>query len=196
MKRSTRDKILAATLALIEGPEGVEGVTMRRVAARAGITPMAIYKHVAHRDALMEAATAAEYARLASYFARANARKRVKGFRGMLGYFDYACDHPHLFRYMFSSKRKNAPTFPADLKAGASPTLNILHAVVARLMDEGALKRDDVFETSLTIWAHAHGLLTLYLDGRISLSRRVFRRLYMRSLDRLLNGLREGKPTS
>jgi len=92
---------------------------------------------------------------------------------------------------MFSSNRKDSFTFPADLKAGKSPTLNILHTVVARLMEKGVLKKDDVFETSLTIWAHAHGLITLYLNGRIKLSRNSFRNLYMRSLKRLLDGIRE-----
>jgi|SRR5208282_1398633 len=191
MKQPTRERISAAVLELIEDPEGVDGVTMRSVAARASITPMAIYKHFVNRDALLQTATAAEYKRIASYFAQANARKSVKGLRGMLGYFDYACDHPHLFRYMFSSNRKDSFTYPADLKAGKSPTLNILHTVVARLMEEGALKKDDVFETSLTIWAHAHGLITLYLNGRIKLSRNSFRNLYMRSLNRLLEGIRE-----
>ena len=191
MKPSAREKILEVVLELLEGPKGLDAVTMRAVAARSGITAMAIYRHFASRDALLEAATVAEYGRMSGYFARAAARKNVKGLRGMLGYFDYACDHPHLFRYMFSSNRKDFFTFPAELKAGKSPTLNMLHADVARLMEEGVLKKGDVFETSLTIWAHAHGLMTLYLHGRIKLPRNSFRKLYMRSLNRLLDGIRK-----
>jgi len=191
MSQSTREKILAAVLKLLESPQGIDAVTMRGVATRAGITPMATYKHFANRDALLHAATAAEYGRLSAYITRANSRKSISALHSMLGYFDYACDHPHLFRYMFSSRRKDLFTFPVDLNAGKSPTLNMLHRTVAGLMEEGILKRDDVFETSLTIWAHAHGLITLYLAGRIKLSRNSFRKLYLRSLDRLLDGIRK-----
>jgi AcrR family transcriptional regulator len=191
MKKDTRERILGAVLELMEAPAGADGVSMRSVAAMAGISAMAIYKHFADRDALLQAATAAEYDRLADYFNRANARLEVRGLRGMLGYLEYACDHPHLFRYMFSSKRSDALAYPADLNAGKSPTLNILHTAVAHLMELGELATDDPFETSLTIWAHAHGLISLYLSGRIKMPRAAFRRLYMRSLNRLLQGLRE-----
>jgi len=150
---------------------------------------MAIYKHFPHREALLQAATAAEYKKLAKCFDRANARTAIPGLRGMLGYLDYACDHPELFRYMFASHRQDAFTYPADLAVGKSPTLNILRAVVASLMEGGLLGRDDVSETSLTIWAHAHGLITLYLAGRIQMPRKAFRDLYKRSLDRLWVGL-------
>lgn len=191
IKPATRDVILATVRELMESPTGADGVSMRSVARSVGITAMAIYKHFPDREALLQAATAAEYGRLAKYFERANARTEVKGLRGMLGYLDYACDHPQLFRYMFAARRGDAFTYPADLKAGASPTLNILHRVVMRLMEEGTFATDDAFETSLTIWAHAHGLITLYLSDRIRMPKRAFRDLYMRSLHRLLDGLRK-----
>ena len=189
-KQSTREKILVAALELMEDAAGVAGVTMRRVAASAGVTAMATYKHFRDRDALLGAATAAEYPRIASYFARANARTEVPGLRGMLGYFDYAFDHPQIFRYMFSGIRADAFVFPGDLDGGKSPTFNVLQAVVSQLMDGGVFQRDDVAETALSIWAHAHGLITLHLNGRVTMPRAAFRKLYVRSLDRLLNGLR------
>src|ERR1039457_3570230 len=86
--QSTREKLLALALDLMEGPEGADGVTMRGVAASAGVTTMATYKHFQNRDALLRAATAAEYPRIAGYFARANARTEVPGLRGMLGYLN------------------------------------------------------------------------------------------------------------
>jgi AcrR family transcriptional regulator len=188
-KQPTRDRLLAVALELMEGAEGVDGVTMRAVAAAAGVTTMATYKHFQNREALLHAATAAEYPRIAGYFARANARTEVPGFRGMLGYLNYALDHPQIFRYMFSSHRADAFVFPHDHEARKSPTFNVLLTVVAELMDRQVLRSDDVAETALSIWAHAHGLITLYLCGRIAAPRAAFQKLYLRSLDRLLHGL-------
>lgn len=187
--QSTRERLLAVALELMEGPDGVDGVTMRAVAAAAGVTTMATYKHFQNRDALLRAATAAEYPRIAGYFARANARADVSGMRGMLGYLNYALDHPQIFRYMFSSRRADAFVFPHDLKESKSPTFNILLGVVSDLMERKVLRSDDVAETALTIWAHAHGLITLYLSGRIAAPRATFQGLYLRSLDRLAHGL-------
>ncbi len=195
-QHSTRDKLLAAALELMERPEGADGVTMRRVAAAAGVTTMATYKHFPSRDALLRAATAAEYPRIAGYFARANAKAGVPGMKGMLGYLNYALDHPQIFRYMFSSQRDDAYVFPNDLEGGKSPTFNILLAVVADLMEGKILRSDDVAETALSIWAHAHGLISLYLSGRIKTTRVGFQKLYLRSLDRLAHGLAPAAPTA
>jgi AcrR family transcriptional regulator len=162
---------------------------MRGVAAAAGVTTMATYKHFPSREELLRAATAAEYSRIAGYFARANAKSEVPGMRGMLGYLNYALDHPQIFRYMFSSGRDDAFVFPDDLKGGRSPTFNVLLAVVADLMERKIFRSDDVAETALSIWAHAHGLITLYLSGRVEVSRVAFQELYLRSLDRLVHGL-------
>lgn len=189
MRVSTREKICRIALRMLDEPKGAAGVSMRRVARLARITPMAIYKHFMNRDALLRAATATEYKRIGGYFRRANARSSIRGLRGMLGYLDYALDHPNLFQYMFSSARKDAYTFPSELNAGKSPTLNILHSFVREAIDSGVLRKNDVFETSLAIWAHAHGLIALYHAGRIELPRKQFRQLYMRSLNYLLDGL-------
>lgn len=173
----------------MEGPGGVDGLTMRAVAASAGLTTMATYKHFRNRDALLRAATAAEYPRILGYFARANARTEVPGLRGMLGYLHYALDHPQLFRYMFSAERDDAFVFPRDLDGSKSPSFKVLQGVVSELMDRQVLRSDDVAETALSIWAHAHGLITLYLCGRITAEPASFQDLYMRSLDRLLLGI-------
>jgi AcrR family transcriptional regulator len=187
--QATREKLLAVALELMEAPDGVDGVTMRAVAAAAGVSTMATYKHFQSRDALLRAATAAEYPRIAGYFARANARTEAPGMRGMLGYLNYALDHPQIFRYMFSSPRADAFAFPHDLKENRSPTFNILLGVVSELMERRVLRPDDVAETALSIWAHAHGLISLYLSGRIAAPRAAFQELYLRSLDRLVHGL-------
>jgi AcrR family transcriptional regulator len=187
--QATREKLLAVALELMEGPNGVDGVTMRAVATAAGVSTMATYKHFQSRDALLRAATAAEYPRIAGYFARANARTEVPGMRGMIGYLNYALDHPQIFRYMFSSQRADAFAFPHDLKESKSPTFNILLGVVSELMERRVLRPDDVAETALSIWAHAHGLISLYLSGRIAAPRAAFQELYLCSLDRLVHGL-------
>lgn len=150
---------------------------------------MALYKHFPNREALLRAATSAEYERIGGYFRRANTGSRMEVTEGMLGYLNYAFDHPNLFRYMFSSPREDASTFAAGLREGKSPTLNILFSVVEGQMRSKRFRSDDLHEVALAIWAHAHGLIMLHLAGRIGLSKSHFRELYLRSLKRLVRGL-------
>ena len=189
MSRDTRSRISTAARDLLDASADSATVTIRRVAAAVGVSPMAIYKHFPNRKALLRAATSAEYERIAGYFHTANARSQGHAMQGMLGYFNYALDHPNLFRYMFSSAREDAFTFATELKQGKSPTMNLLFALVESQMRSKKWHADDVHEVALSVWAHAHGLIMLHLAGRIGLSKRHFRNLYLRSLDRLQRGL-------
>jgi AcrR family transcriptional regulator len=49
----SRDRVLDAALKLADR-EGVEGLSMRRLAAELGVVPMALYKHVANKDELLD----------------------------------------------------------------------------------------------------------------------------------------------
>ena len=49
-----RDRVLAAAVALADDG-GLESLTMRRLAQELGVVPMALYKHVASREALVDA---------------------------------------------------------------------------------------------------------------------------------------------
>jgi AcrR family transcriptional regulator len=51
---STSKRIATAARRLLD-KEGVEGVTMRRVAKAVGITPMALYRHYPDRAGLLNA---------------------------------------------------------------------------------------------------------------------------------------------
>lgn len=52
-----RDTLIAATLRMI-GNHGIEAVTMRRLAAELGVSPMAAYRHVGSKDELLRLAAA------------------------------------------------------------------------------------------------------------------------------------------
>lgn len=50
----TRDRVLDAAVDLADG-ESLDAVSMRRLAQDLGVVPMALYKHVAHKDELVDA---------------------------------------------------------------------------------------------------------------------------------------------
>jgi AcrR family transcriptional regulator len=52
-----RDAVIAATLSIIDS-EGIESVTMRRIATALGVSPMAAYRHVSSKEELLRLAAA------------------------------------------------------------------------------------------------------------------------------------------
>jgi AcrR family transcriptional regulator len=190
-KKSTAERIAESALRILE-EEGPEHVSMRRIALAVGITPMAIYHHYPDREALLKSITDAEFAKLKTYSDSAIEKYKSKPDLTLLGmpYLDYAFDRPRVFDYVFSKPRFDARKFPEDFRARRSPTLTPLADVVREAMKKRELKKDDVWEVALQLWAHAHGYVTLYRAGRFSLDEKKFRALYHRAMRRLLHGLR------
>jgi|HubBroStandDraft_1064217.scaffolds.fasta_scaffold48711_2 AcrR family transcriptional regulator len=186
----TSQQIYQSALRILEA-EGPQAVSMRRVAKEVGITAMAIYHHFSSREALLDAVVNSEFERLVGFFNPLNGKRNFEAMmiHIMDGYIDYALAHPCIFDWVFSSPRPGARRFPEDFRARSSPTLNVVFDIVSSWMKLRKLKRDDAWEISMELWAHAHGYLALWRGGRFHLSEDEFRKLVHRSLRRLLHGI-------
>ena len=190
---NTDRRIAAAALRVLE-KEGPAAVTMRRIARAVRITPMAIYHHFPNRAALLKKVTDQEFEKLAAFMdARQGGRRNGEGqlARVMDYYIDYAFKHPKVFDYVFSQYRTDARRFPKDFRARRSPTMNRVADTVAGAMARKEIRKDDVWEVAMELWAHVHGYVALFRAGRFALSEKQFRALCQRSLKRLLNGLKK-----
>jgi AcrR family transcriptional regulator len=188
---ATKERIARCALRILES-EGPEEVSMRRVASQVGITPMAIYHHFPNREALLRSVVDGEFQKFAKHITELRPQRsfRAQMIHTMDAYLDYAFSRPRIFDYVFSNPRADARRFPDDFRARRSPTLNPTADAIALWMKKGRLKRDDVWEIAMELWAHVHGYLVLYRGGRFNLSEREFRGLVQRSLWRLVNGLK------
>lgn len=190
-QQTTAHRILNAARVLFER-DGPDAVSMRRVADAVGITPMAIYRHFPNREALLKKISDDSFHEIARHWdahryggdliARLLATQRI--------YLDYALAHPHLFDHAFSVRRDDARRFPEDFHARLSPTANVVHDVVIEAQQQGLLRAGDPWDITMTLWAHAHGLIALYRAGRFSYDDHAFRDYYNASLEKLLNGLK------
>jgi AcrR family transcriptional regulator len=190
-EKATVERIADAALSILEA-KGPQAVTMRRVAEAVGITPMAIYHHFPNREALLDSVTDREFAKFLGYIQRRIAPGSLE--EQLLGpmeaYIDYAFDRPRIFDYVFSQTRPAARRYPEDFRARRSPTLNPVADLVAEAMAAGWMKKDDVWEVVLELWAVTHGYVSLYRAGRFSLDEKEFRALVGRALRRVIHGLK------
>ncbi|HXM97745.1 MAG TPA: TetR/AcrR family transcriptional regulator [Candidatus Dormibacteraeota bacterium] len=172
--------------------EGAEAVTMRRVAKAVGITPMAIYRHYSDRAALLNALADEGFEELAARLTVKRFSTNIEGRLTQMGeiYLNHALQNPRLFELMFLEPREGARRYPQDFKAGQSPTANLMAEAIREGMNSGHFREDDVWEIVFEMGALSHGLIMLYLGGRMGMTPARFRALYRRSLRRYIRGIR------
>ena len=190
-RRDTSGKIAAAARHLLD-KDGAEAVTMRRVAQAAGITAMAIYRHYPSRDALLNALADAGFEELSTCLRgrRFTGNLETRLFKMADLYLDHALENPRLFELMFLKPREGARRYPQDFKGRKSPTATLMADVIAEGMASGELRQDDGWEITFEMGALSHGLIMLYLGGRIDMAPAAFRALYRRSFRRYFDGIR------
>jgi AcrR family transcriptional regulator len=184
-----RERILESAQE-IHSAEGLEALTMRRVASALEVSATAIYRHYRDKDDLLHAIAAAGFVRLAELMSRPHRRldPLAECHRLFMVYLEFALGQPRLYEVMFLLERRQAGRFPDDFGAQRVASFAVVRRQVEVTMRAGALAADDPLEVALTMWAHAHGLVTLFNAGRFT-DERQFRRIYRRSIDRLLRGL-------
>ncbi len=165
---------------------------MRAVAEKVGITPMAIYRHFADRDSLLNAVADEGFQALAAQVQSLHLKGSLEQRLLQVGdvFLDAALQSPNLYELMFLVPREGARVYPRDFKARRSPTFNPTVNILETAMRAGELQPDDAVEIAFELSALSHGLIVLYLGGRIAQTEKQFRSLYQRSFRRYLNGLR------
>ena len=159
-----RRTLLDSSLALLE-EQGLEGLSLREVARRAGVTHQAPYHHFADRAALLAALADEGFALLLAAM-QAEQRKAHRGASARLaaagrGYVNFALAHPAHFRLMFRPELcEDAPA----ARAGSAAYLLLVDAVAAA-QQEGAAPAQEAEALVALCWSAAHGLASLFLDG-------------------------------
>jgi AcrR family transcriptional regulator len=187
----TADRIAAEALSILLA-EGAQAVTMRRVAAAAGVTTMATYRHFPNRETLLRKVVDAAVAELSKDWGK---RDGPTDFRGRLDgltddFLDFALGKPNLYAFVVTERREGTKQFPDDFRTGATPTFGPVFETVEQGIRDGDLRADDPLEVTLAITMPAMGLVQLYHGGRIDLSENNFRALCKRTIERVLDGVR------
>ena len=172
--------------------DGPAQLTMRTVAAEAGVTATALYRHFDNKEDLLRAVIREAYAVFRSYLTVAldGSDPGVWLQLGFSRYLDFALRHPHDYEILFVTAHGLAiDHYPDDFRSGRSATFRHLTGVVRACMEAGVLREDDPADVALTLYAHMHGLVMLHRSGRFRDDDEVFRGFYFASLGRLVEGL-------
>jgi AcrR family transcriptional regulator len=180
----TRYRIFRAARKLFDD-KGIDAVSLRSVAKKVGITPMAIYRHFEDKQALIDALVLDG---LDEWSRRVEALAPCEGIAKLeqIGeaYLDFALKEPRRFEAAFLLHSNKARRYPDDFEAGRSPAGNVQIPILSDLIAKGILKASSPVEIMLTNAALSQGLITLYRAGRIADGEDEFRDLYRRAMRR------------
>ncbi len=188
----TDQRILAAAWKLFAAG-GIDAVSLRRVAAKVDVTPMAIYRHFADKDALIDA--------LDRWSDRLGAIEAEDPLVWLTAagdeFLEFALDEPRRFEAAFLVRASSARRFPDDFAAGRSPAGRQFLPRLEELRQRGRIAPGaEPLEAVITFWALAQGLVTLYRAARFAGGVSEFRTLYRRSMRRCLASFVVAPPTS
>ena len=150
-------------LAII-GEAGVEGLSLREVARRLGVSHQAPYKHYPSRDHLLAEVVRRAFTTFAEHL---DARPRGGDPRDDLAemgraYLGYALAHPLQYRLMFGTPLPDPARHP-EMMRSARHAFSLLRDGIARLDSEhaGRIAGEKADLDALFVWSTVHGLASL-----------------------------------
>jgi AcrR family transcriptional regulator len=157
--------LLASAAELLER-EGPDGLSVRRIAAAAGVAPMGVYNHFDSKFGIVEALFVQGFERLREAIATTRdiedpyeaLRESGRRYRAL------ALAHPMLYRIMFL---RSIPGFDPGEQAleVASRAFGALISSVQRAITSGVLAEGPPSDIAQMIWASIHGWVSLELMG-------------------------------
>jgi AcrR family transcriptional regulator len=166
----------------------VEGLTLRAVGQRLGVSRTALYRHFADKSALLSAVASEGFRTLRTQLVEAWEREGggAAGFAAMgAAYVRFAVAHPSHYRVMFGGFVRESSPDSELAREGAGAFQALVDAIVSRQAD-GAIRRDQPLELAQYIWATVHGIAMLAIAG---LLRQPVDEVIRFSLERLQTGI-------
>ena len=189
---SDLQKKIAAAAQELYLEHGIDGVSMRKVAARVGVSAPAIYRYYKNKNELLNEIVVQGLHILENYLRSAlEADTPYERLQRMIdSYLRFALEQPTFFDFAFTVPTTNIDRFPEEIAKNQWDTFRMAVDQIEACMDQGIFRRDDPMATAITVWAEVHGLITLYRMERFDQDPERFAVTYRQSVDRMLNGLR------
>jgi AcrR family transcriptional regulator len=155
--------LLSAAADILE-TEGPDALSVRRIAAAAGVAPMGVYNHFDSKSGIIDALFIQGFERLRLALAGiADVHDPYEALReGGRRYRALALAHPKVYGLMFL---RSIPGYEPSERALeiAVGAFDALVAAVQRAMAAGVLAEAEPTETARIIWANVHGWVSLEL---------------------------------
>lgn len=181
----SKDRIFAAARAILDH-EGIEGLSVRKVATRAGVSTMAMYRHFADKDALLNALMDDGLAAWEKIVRAIRADDPMEWLEATIeAFLKFALTQPHRFDAAFFLPAPEARRYPDDFVAGSSPVIAMVMIRIDQAKADGRIGDTRAVDVALALASMAQGLVSMQRANRFS-SDKQFRALFRAQLHHCL----------
>lgn len=180
----TADEILKVARAAFD-KRGLEGLSLRLIAKKVGITPMAIYRHYDNKQALIDALVLDALDEWAAIVAKVPPAPPLKWISELSeAHVEFALRKPRRYEAAFLLHTAKARRYPDDFAAGRSPVGALQMRLIGELIEQGIFKATTPLEAFVIIAGLSQGLITQYRAGRVAGGEAEFRAFYANAMQR------------
>lgn len=190
MSTEQRDRILACACDLYLA-DGLDGFSMRKLARSLGVTAPALYRHYGSKERVLLDVVGEGYRQLVQYLHGALQGRTPEDRFRMAGerFLDFALEHPRYYEVLFMGVDLVRLEGHEEVADQGCALNQFWSDRLREAMGAGLLELRDPEASGVTLWAHSHGLISLYLKGMLPMPDDQFRKLYRDSNARVLKGL-------
>jgi AcrR family transcriptional regulator len=159
-----RELVSAAEAVLVR--DGPGGVTVRAVAAQAGIAPMGVYNRLGGKEGLVDALLIMGFDRLRASVESGNETDMLERLRACgLRYREFALANRHFYAIMFEDAIPRE--FSHEVGEHAIAAFGALVQKVEAAATAGRIEAADPTEVAQQVWSALHGAVALELKGLV-----------------------------
>jgi AcrR family transcriptional regulator len=146
----------------ILGERGAEGLSLREVARRLGVSHQAPYRHFPSRDHILAVCVARTYAEFGAALERRRPGSGAEDDLLAMGeaYLAYARTEPLKYRLMFGTPLPPAEAHP-EMMAGAQAAFGLLERAVDRAHADAGRSGRDSPRDAMFVWSTLHGFAAI-----------------------------------
>jgi AcrR family transcriptional regulator len=147
--------------------EGVEALSLRKLARKAGVSHAAPYAHFTDKQELIAAIATEGYKKL---YQRIHAAQHDDPIECLIAtvwaYGQFALQEPDHFKVTFSGVVEHEYDYPEYIEQSRK-SLALLVSIVERGQEAHVLPTGDAEMLAVSLWSGIHGVITLYLGNQL-----------------------------
>jgi len=151
--------------------EGLGGLSLRKVAQRAGVSHSAPYAHFKDRQSLIAAISTEGFKQLSAELDAAvlpySSNPKQQMVEGAWAYVQFALNNTDTFKIMFSGVLEKEKDYPSFMEASRK-TFDRVVEIVRSCQEAGVLRLSPPEIMAVSVWGQVHGIISLALEGQIS----------------------------